>query len=74
MNRYKEVADKLQINVSGLSRQLPTVILFKNCKEVSRFPTINEEGKIGKVLKYDEKELERYFQFREIMYDLCNKK
>lgn len=74
MNKYSETAKKLDINVSGLSRQLPTVILYKNCKEIRRFPLINEEGKIGKVLKYDEKDLESYFQLRDIMLDLCNRK
>lgn len=73
VNRYPEIANKLDINVSGLSRQLPTAILFKNCKEVRRFPSINEEGKIGKVLKFDEKALEHYFQLRDILYDLCNR-
>ncbi len=59
------------INVSGYSRQLPSAILFKDFEEVRRFPPINEEGKIGKVLKYNEKELERYFELRLIAMRLA---
>lgn len=47
VGRYPEAASKFQINDSSLSRQLPTVILFKDGKEVTRRPTI-ESGKVVK--------------------------
>lgn len=35
--------------------------MFEDGYEVSRFPEINDEGKIGKVLKYDKRELAKFF-------------
>ncbi len=38
--------------------------MYKNFEEIRRFPAVNEDGKIGKVLKFDEKELDKYFEFK----------
>lgn len=56
-----DIAQDYFINTSGVSRQLPTIVMFEDGYEVSRFPEINDEGKIGKVLKYDRRELAKFF-------------
>eukprot|EP01017_Pseudomicrothorax_dubius_P027919 TRINITY_DN3273_c0_g2_i2.p1 TRINITY_DN3273_c0_g2~~TRINITY_DN3273_c0_g2_i2.p1 ORF type:complete len:274 (-),score=59.32 TRINITY_DN3273_c0_g2_i2:95-916(-) len=62
LQKIPEIAKRFQINTSGLSRQLPTLILFEEGKEYIRFPPIEEKtGKIGRVLKYDKKQLAKYF-------------
>lgn len=48
VGRYPEAASKYQISDSSLSRQLPTVILFKDGKEVTRRPAVDARGKIIK--------------------------
>lgn len=59
--KNKKIAEEFSINTSGVSRQLPTLIMFEDGVEVCRFPEINDEGKIGKVLKYDKRELAKFF-------------
>lgn len=58
---HPEIAKDLDINTSAVSKQLPTLIMFEDGHEIGRFPSINEEGKVGKVLKYDSRLLARYF-------------
>lgn len=48
MGRYPEAAKKYHVNDSSLSRQLPTVILFKDGKEVTRRPCADAKGKLQK--------------------------
>ncbi|XP_050529913.1 thioredoxin-related transmembrane protein 2 homolog [Daktulosphaira vitifoliae] len=48
ISRYPDVSQKYSVSDSSLSRQLPTVILFKNGKEVLRRPTFDSKGKVYK--------------------------
>ena len=48
MGRYPDAAKKYGINDSSMSRQLPTVILFKGGKEVTRRPAADDRGKLIK--------------------------
>lgn len=48
VGRFQETAKKYYINDGSLSRQLPTVILFKQGKEVDRRPAYDSKGKITK--------------------------
>ncbi|KAK7869174.1 hypothetical protein R5R35_006625 [Gryllus longicercus] len=48
IGRYPDAATKYRINDSSLSRQLPTVILFKEGKEIARRPAIDGRGKVMK--------------------------
>uniref|UniRef100_A0A915JMP2 Thioredoxin domain-containing protein n=1 Tax=Romanomermis culicivorax TaxID=13658 RepID=A0A915JMP2_ROMCU len=41
ISRYPKEAEKFRINIHPTSRQLPTVSLFQNGKEVKRRPTID---------------------------------
>jgi len=52
VGRYADLAEEYHINTSSLSRQLPTVILFQEGKEVGRVPAIIN----GKVQKFFFKE------------------
>jgi hypothetical protein len=48
------LALKFNINTSGFSRQLPTLILFEDGKEVGRFPPYDDDTKrYFKVQKYE---------------------
>jgi len=47
VGRYQSIAEEHHINTSSLSRQLPTVILFQEGKEVGRVPAV-VNGKIQK--------------------------
>ena len=51
------MAKKFRINVTGMSRQLPSLLLFENGKEVVRFPPFDKQGRVGKVLRFKEKEI-----------------
>lgn len=46
LSRNPGVATKYKINTSPLSKQMPTLILFKNGLEVMRRPVVNERGKL----------------------------
>jgi len=52
VGRYAEVAKEYHINTSSLSRQLPTIIMFQEGKELGRVPAIVS----GKVQKFFFKE------------------
>lgn len=46
VGRFTETGKKHRISDSSLSRQLPTIILFKDGKELLRRPSIDEKGKL----------------------------
>lgn len=48
IGRYPDAAKKYYVNDSSLSKQLPTIILFKDGKEVTRKPTIDSKGNTQK--------------------------
>jgi hypothetical protein len=48
VGRYPDAAKKYNISDSSMSRQLPTVILFKGGKEVTRRPAVDNRGKLIK--------------------------
>jgi thioredoxin-like negative regulator of GroEL len=58
VGRYPDAAKKYNINDSSMSRQLPTVILFKNGKEVTRRPAADNRGKLIKFFFSEVKYLE----------------
>lgn len=50
---FPKIAEKHNINTSSISRQLPTLIMFEDGKEVIRFPPLDEDTKrYMKVIKY----------------------
>lgn len=46
VSRYVGVAETLGVNTSPASKQLPTVILFKEGKEVARIPPADDNGNV----------------------------
>ena len=50
VGRYPDVAAKYRISDSSKSQQLPTLILFKEGKEVERRPFADRQGKLMKFL------------------------
>ncbi|KAH8355074.1 hypothetical protein KR093_004991 [Drosophila rubida] len=48
IGRFPDVAQKYRISDSSFSRQLPTVILFQQGKEVDRRPCVDNKGKLQK--------------------------
>lgn len=48
IGRLPEIGKKYHVSDSSLSRQLPTIILFKNAKEVCRRPYADSKGKLVK--------------------------
>lgn len=48
IGRLPEIGEKYHVSDSSLSRQLPTIILFKNAKEVCRRPFADNKGKLVK--------------------------
>lgn len=54
VGRYPEAGKKYNVNDSSLSKQLPTVIMFKDGKEYMRKPTGDSKGKLIKFLFSDE--------------------
>lgn len=48
VGRFPETAKKHYISDSSLSRQLPTIICFKNGKEITRRPCADAKGKLQK--------------------------
>lgn len=46
--RFPEIAEKFHVNTSSFSKQLPTVILFRNGKEVCRRPTVDAKCQLIK--------------------------
>lgn len=48
ISRFPEAAKKFNINDASLSRQLPTVIMFKNGVEEIRRPLFDSKGKVFK--------------------------
>jgi len=46
VGRYPEAGKEYHVNDSSLSKQLPTVILFKEGKEVMRRPTVDSKSKL----------------------------
>lgn len=50
VGRFPDLAKKYYIDDSSFSRQLPTVIIFKNGEEHMRRPAIDSKGKLQKFI------------------------
>lgn len=54
VGRYPDAGKKYHVNDGAMSKQLPTVILFQNEKEVARRPNADSKGKLQKFLFSEE--------------------
>uniref|UniRef100_A0A0B6ZLZ9 Thioredoxin domain-containing protein n=1 Tax=Arion vulgaris TaxID=1028688 RepID=A0A0B6ZLZ9_9EUPU len=70
ISKYPIVADKYKINIGPLSRQLPTIILFQDGKEIERRPVPTKHV----TLKFDFTKVNviKEFQLNEV-YNQCKK-
>ena len=66
--RYPEQAEQYHINTSALSRQLPTMIMFQEGKELGRVPAI-VQGKVQKFF-FKEEDLVAAFDMNNL-YQKC---
>ena len=44
VGRFPKMAEKLKVSLAGYKRQLPTLILFQDGKEIARLPHVYEDG------------------------------
>ena len=61
MSRVPSLAKRFNINTSGFTKQLPTVLVIEDGAEKVRFPPIKEDNKVDKIIKLDYKILLKYF-------------
>jgi hypothetical protein len=47
VSRYPTLASQFRIDTSGSTKQLPTLVLFADGKEVKRMPEVSRDGKVG---------------------------
>ncbi|XP_075212799.1 thioredoxin-related transmembrane protein 2 homolog [Lycorma delicatula] len=71
VGRYPDAAKKHHISDSSLSRQLPTVIMFRDGKEVSRRPTADNKGKLQRFF-FSEDNVKAAFDLNNL-YNECKK-
>ncbi len=70
VGRYLEVAEEHHINTTALTRQLPSVLMFQEGKEVGRVPAIIG-GKVQKFM-FKEEEIVNVFDLNNL-YQECRK-
>lgn len=72
VGRYPDAAKTFQIDDSSFSKQLPTIVLFQDGKEVMRRPVKDNKGKFVKFL-FSEENVKRIFGLN-ICYEQCKSK
>lgn len=72
VTRYPEVAAKFQVDTSSWTKQLPTIIVFKNGKELDRRPLIDYKGHIAAKFVFSEENVIKAFELNEL-YLQCKK-
>uniref|UniRef100_A0A0P6CXC2 Thioredoxin-related transmembrane protein 2-B n=2 Tax=Daphnia magna TaxID=35525 RepID=A0A0P6CXC2_9CRUS len=71
VGRFPELAKKYYINDTSFSRQLPTIIVFKNGEEYDRRPAIDSKGQLQKFI-FNEDNVKVQLDFNNI-YNDCKK-
>lgn len=71
VGRYPDAGKQYHVNDSSLSKQLPTLILFKDCKEELRRPTTDTKGKLLK-FAFTEDAIKLAFDLNNL-YETCKK-
>ena len=56
-----ELAHRFNINTSGFTKQLPSIVIIEDGEETARFPPIKENSKVDRIIKLDYKILLKYF-------------
>ncbi|CAH0548904.1 unnamed protein product [Brassicogethes aeneus] len=71
LGRYPDASKRFLVSDSPLSKQLPTIVMFKEGKEVSRRPTFDVKGKLMKFL-FSEQNIVAAFDLNN-QYESCKK-
>jgi Thioredoxin len=74
VSESKFLAKKCAIDPSGFSRQIPSLILYSEGKELKRFPPVNSSGEVGMVINYKYKEIIKYLGIDRLYLATRNKK
>ena len=61
VSKVPELAKRFNVNTSGFTKQLPTIVILEDGEENVRFPPIKEGNKVDRIVKLDYKILLRYF-------------
>lgn len=69
VGRYPDASKKYNVSDSSMSRQLPTVILFREGQEIIRRPTVDARGKLQKFF-FSEDNVKATFDLNN-MYNEC---
>ncbi|KAI0209076.1 hypothetical protein LSAT2_006231 [Lamellibrachia satsuma] len=72
VTRYPEVAKAFNISTSTWTKQLPTLILFENGKEVTRRPIIDSKNRVACKFVFSEINVVQSFDLNNV-YDKCKK-
>lgn len=71
LERYTDLAEEFSIDVSGFTKQLPTVIMFYKGRELRRLPALGKGGKpVASTLS--ESELVRWFELDKPVPDVIH--
>lgn len=68
--KYPELADEFRIDTSGMSWQLPTIILLYKGVEVKRMPPFKSDGTVVKTSRIDEKGIVKVFELDKDVQDM----
>jgi len=71
VTRFPDAAKEFHVSDSSLSKQLPTVSMFKNGKEHTRVPTVDNKGKLQKFF-FTEDNMKAGFDMNNV-YEECKK-
>lgn len=71
-SRYPAIAEKYRVSTSSWSKQLPTLILFQNGKEVIRRPIISGKGNVVIKFLFSEENIVRDFDLNDLHHQ-CKK-
>ncbi|CAH1993244.1 unnamed protein product [Acanthoscelides obtectus] len=69
IGRYPEAGKAYNVSDSSISKQLPTVLLFQDGKEVLRKPTLDSKGNVSKFI-FSEENIKTAFGLT-MLYDKC---
>ena len=66
VTRFPKIAEKYRVNNSSWTKQLPTLILFQNGKEVRRRPVIDSKGSVVGKFVFSEENIVRDFDLNDL--------
>ena len=65
---FDKIAQKYSISTDPMSKQIPTLMMLENGKEMDRFPPLPKPGKAQIVPVYNEKNIVKYLEIDHKFY------